>query len=229
LARRYVFDPERLAAYYGNGHDELHLAFNFLAPLGLQAEPIRAVLAASSLLDRVGAYPAWSGSNHDADQLASRWAERDSARIRCALMLLLTLGGTAVLYVGDEIGLPDMPIGPVDAVAGDCATRWIHHAVCPWLPVGRPPSTVDEERTASGSTLHLCRDLDAQSVVFTFERMLSNPSFQHASAFIDMATKMTAIGTLSRTCILVSSARLSARSASRSPGRSGGSVRAPQV
>ncbi|MGI9149598.1 MAG: ABC transporter substrate-binding protein, partial [Chloroflexota bacterium] len=34
--------------------------------------------------------------------------------------------------------------------------------------------------------------LDAQSVVFTFERLLSNPTFQHASAFKDVISKVSA-------------------------------------
>jgi len=35
--------------------------------------------------------------------------------------------------------------------------------------------------------------LDAQSVVFTFERLLQNPTFQHASAFKDVVSKVTAV------------------------------------
>lgn len=184
LGEAYVLDPDRLAAYYGAGHDELHLAFNFLLLHSrLEAEPIRRLLAGSAPLERIGAWPAWAGSNHDAGRLASRWAEGNRARIRCALLLLLALRGTPVLYYGDEIGLPDMPIqgcrrvDPGRAADGrpgrdGCRTPMPWDASAPnagftesearpWLPVGRPPSTVAEQRGDPSSTLHLCRDLIA--------------------------------------------------------------------
>ena len=61
-------------------------------------------------------WPVWTGSNHDAGRLATRWAEGDPARARLAVMMLLTLRGTPFLYYGDEIGLPDVPLDPADAL-----------------------------------------------------------------------------------------------------------------
>ena len=55
------------------------------------------------------AWPCWTGSNHDIGRLATRWATGDDARVRCALMLLLTLRGTPCLYYGDEIA-PRRPV-----------------------------------------------------------------------------------------------------------------------
>ena len=49
----------------------------------------------------------WTGSNHDISRLATRWGDGDPGRTRAALVLLLTLRGTPVLYQGDEIGLVD--------------------------------------------------------------------------------------------------------------------------
>src|SRR3712207_9323505 len=46
----------------------------------------------------------------------TRWAGGDQARTRAALMLLLGLRGTPFLYSGDEIGLPDTPLDPADAL-----------------------------------------------------------------------------------------------------------------
>ena len=47
----------------------------------------------------------WTGSNHDAGRLATRWAGGDEAKARTALLMLLTLRGTPFLYYGDEIAL----------------------------------------------------------------------------------------------------------------------------
>jgi peptide/nickel transport system substrate-binding protein len=43
-----------------------------------------------------------------------------------------------------------------------------------------------------GVKFHDGSTLDAQAVVFTFERLLQNPTFQHASAFKDVVTKVSA-------------------------------------
>jgi alpha-glucosidase len=49
----------------------------------------------------------WTGSNHDVSRLATRWGGGDPDKIRVALLILLSLRGTVVLYQGDEIGLTD--------------------------------------------------------------------------------------------------------------------------
>jgi alpha-glucosidase len=105
LGEAYVLDPDRLAAYYGDGDDELHLAFDFLllhAPL--RAEALRPLLQPRHF------WPALTGSNHDAGRLATRWAHGDEDLVRCALMLVLLGRGTPVLYYGDELGLPAVPV-----------------------------------------------------------------------------------------------------------------------
>jgi alpha-glucosidase len=61
-----------------------------------------------------GAWPLWTGSNHDVSRLATRWAAGDPAKVRCALLILLMLRGTPFLYQGDEIGLTDGPIAQSD-------------------------------------------------------------------------------------------------------------------
>ena len=52
-------------------------------------------------------------------RFASRWAEGDRAKIRTALLMLLCLRGTPVLYQGDEIGLGDPAVAHEDM-----RTRW---------------------------------------------------------------------------------------------------------
>jgi len=97
-----------LMQFYGAGRDELHGAFNFIfinAPL--EAAAMRKVVenVEASLPD--GSWPVWTGSNHDVSRLATRWAGGDPRKVRCALLILLTLRGTPFLYQGDEIGLTD--------------------------------------------------------------------------------------------------------------------------
>jgi alpha-glucosidase len=104
-----------LMEFYGNGHDELHGGFNFVflnAPF--EAEAMRAVVEEVEATLPAGAWPIWTGSNHDVSRLATRWAGGDPDKIRCALLILLTLRGTPFLYQGDEIGLTDGPIAQSD-------------------------------------------------------------------------------------------------------------------
>ena len=51
-------------------------------------------------------------SNHDVSRYVTRWCENDPARARAALVLLLSLRGTAVLYYGDELAMPDTEMPP---------------------------------------------------------------------------------------------------------------------
>ena len=67
-----------------------------------------------------GAWPAWTGSNHDMSRFATRWAKDDPRRTRVALLMLLGLRGTPVLYQGDEIGLGDRAGRP----RSSCGTPW---------------------------------------------------------------------------------------------------------
>jgi alpha-glucosidase len=104
-----------LMEFYGNGRDELHGGFNFVflnAPLAAAA--MRAVVEEVEATLPEGAWPIWTGSNHDVSRLATRWADGEPAKVRCALLILLTLRGTPFLYQGDEIGLVDGPIEQSD-------------------------------------------------------------------------------------------------------------------
>jgi alpha-glucosidase len=104
-----------LMEFYGNGHDELHGGFNFVfLNAALEAAAMRAVVEEVEATLPAGAWPIWTGSNHDVSRLATRWAEGDPAKVRCALLILLTLRGTPFLYQGDEIGLTDGPIAQSD-------------------------------------------------------------------------------------------------------------------
>jgi alpha-glucosidase len=175
---------DQLPAYYGNGHDELNLAFNFpFIDAPLEAEPMRAIVGEMEGRLPAGAWPVWTGSNHDLSRLATRWAKDDPQRARVALLLLLCLRGTPVLYQGDEIGLPNRPV-PREALRDPLGVRyWPYYegrdamrtpmpwrdapaggftsaGVTPWLPVDDAGDcNVEDQLEDPDSVLHLVRDL----------------------------------------------------------------------
>lgn len=111
----YIFDPERVVRYYGNGRDGLPLAFNFsfmwspwdAAAFRAQVDRIEAMLPAE-------ARPTYVLSSHDAPRHRTRFDDPrlGEARARVAAMMLLTLRGTPFLYYGEEIGMRDVLVPP---------------------------------------------------------------------------------------------------------------------
>jgi alpha-glucosidase len=85
--------------------DELHLGFNFDADQIRDA--IENSLAATAIYDAV---PTWTLSNHDVDREVTRYGggEIGLRRARAMAMLMLALPGTAFVYNGEELGLPDV-------------------------------------------------------------------------------------------------------------------------
>jgi len=126
-AEAWVDSQESIARYIRQ--DEMHQAFNFeflLAPW--RAGDLRDVITASfAAADSVGAPTTWVLSNHDVVRHASRLglpvgdkrpngigigdpqpdAELGLRRARAATALMLALPGSAYLYQGEELGLPD--------------------------------------------------------------------------------------------------------------------------
>jgi alpha-glucosidase len=182
LGETWVLDVEALARFYGNGEDELHLALNVPFELATPGPEMREVVERTEATLPAGAWPLWNGSNHDAGRLATRWAGGDERRARAALVVLLTLRGTPLLYQGDEIGLTDVPV-PRDRLRDPVGIRhwpddpgrdpgrtpmpwtggpqggFTAPGVEPWLPIGDVAArNVADQRADPGSTLHLCRD-----------------------------------------------------------------------
>jgi alpha-glucosidase len=168
----YVLDVATWARYYGSGSDELNLAFNFaLVYADLDADQMRRVVAATEAALPAGARPCWIGSNHDVGRLATRWAEGDEARARCALLVLLGLRGAACLYHGDELALaeghvpPDRVLDVGDPPRDPARTPmpWTREGGWndPWLPLEDTSRNVEEERADPDSTLNFTRDLIA--------------------------------------------------------------------
>ena len=171
-----------LAEFYGNGHDELHGGFNFVfINAAFEAGALRTVVEDTEALLPDGAWPIWTASNHDVSRLATRWAAGDPARVKVALLLLLTLRGTPFLYQGDEIGLVDGPIEREDVLDAIGARFWPVYkgrdaertpmpwngepgggftppGVRTWLPMADPAlCNVADQEGDPDSVLELCR------------------------------------------------------------------------
>jgi alpha-glucosidase len=165
LGETWVLDLDRLSRFYGNGEDQLHLAFNFVFTFSeLDAAALRDVAVGTQAALPERAWPVWMLSNHDIVRFPTRMCGGDERKIRCALTALLTLRGTPVLYYGDELGLRqvDVPEEAERDVAGRDGARtpmpWNGGWTAPWLPVGGGTS-VGEQRDDPRSILSFTRDL----------------------------------------------------------------------
>jgi alpha-glucosidase len=173
----FILDPQRLVRYYGQGDDELHLAFNFSflrAPWS--ADAFRTEVETFERLLPAAAWPDYTLSNHDNPRAASRYgpagdAARGRRRMRLVALMLLTLRGTPFLYYGEEIGMTDGPVPParvVDIAGRDperTPMQWTSSATGgfttgePWLPVNPETAAVNVEaqRSDPRSTLSFYR------------------------------------------------------------------------
>jgi len=127
VAEAWVEPLSRLARYVRP--DEMHQAFNFaFLAAGWHAPSLRRVIGASfAANDAVGAPTTWVMSNHDVVRHASRLGLADPShrpngighgdeqpdaplglhRARAASLLMLGLPGSAYVYQGEELGLPE--------------------------------------------------------------------------------------------------------------------------
>ncbi|RCG26384.1 DUF3459 domain-containing protein [Streptomyces diacarni] len=107
VAEAWTPTAERTALYVRE--DELHQAFNFhYLGTGWDAEALRTVIDASlTSLGAVGAPATWVLSNHDVVRHRTRLGG-GHARARAASLLMLALPGSAYVYQGEELGLPEV-------------------------------------------------------------------------------------------------------------------------
>ncbi len=169
LGETWVLEIDRLARFYGDGEDELHLAFNFpFAFSPLEAKALRNVVEATEAALPQRAWPVWMLSNHDLPRFPTRMADGDERKTRAALLLLLTLRGTPVLYYGDELGMPQAevpPEGQRDMAGRDGARTplpWNGGWRDPWLPLVVDVPPVAAQRADAHSFLSFCRALIAR-------------------------------------------------------------------
>ena len=114
VAEAWTQTPESMARFVRP--DELSQTFNFgwlLAEWSATAfaDVITGTLTA---LAPVGAAPTWVLSNHDVVRHPTRYGggERGLARARAATLTMLALPGSAYVYQGEELGLPEVAVAP---------------------------------------------------------------------------------------------------------------------
>ena len=127
VAEAWVADPTRMARYVRP--DEVHQSFNFgfLTALWDATAQRTAITDSLMAMDEVGATTTWVLSNHDVVRHASRLGlavpgtfgpgigsddpQPDRAaglrRARAASLMMLALPGSAYVYQGEELGLPE--------------------------------------------------------------------------------------------------------------------------
>ncbi|MDH2429545.1 alpha-amylase family glycosyl hydrolase [Sphaerisporangium sp. TRM90804] len=185
VAEAWAPTQERLARYVRP--DELHQAFNFhFLKAPWDAAVMRVVIDESiATVSPVGAPSTWVLSNHDVKRHVTRYGggEAGVRRARAAALLMLALPGSAYVYQGEELGLPevlDLPDevcrdpqrlrAPGDGRDGCRVPIPWAHAEPPfgfgppgvadtWLPMPRSwaPLTVEAQAGDPGSTLSLYR------------------------------------------------------------------------
>jgi len=108
-------DAPPVMARYTERDKRLHLAYSFsLLTSEHSARHLRTqVEALDTALARTDGWGCWAVSNHDVPRVASRWnaaGSADSRRDRLWLALLLSLRGSASVYQGEELGLPEAEV-----------------------------------------------------------------------------------------------------------------------
>ncbi|GAA3217548.1 glycoside hydrolase family 13 protein [Actinocorallia longicatena] len=110
VAEAWAPTAEGLARYVRP--DELHQAFNFAyLAAAWEAPVLRAVIDESlAASDAVGAPSTWVLSNHDVRRHVTRYGDGEVGlrRARAAALLMLALPGSAYVYQGEELGLPEV-------------------------------------------------------------------------------------------------------------------------
>ena len=172
----YTAGDARLNSAYG---------FDFLYAEALTPDTVRTAIRAWP--GEVGeGWPSWALSNHDAPRFASRWwpeGKRDRF-VRVALLLLMTLRGNAIIYQGEELGLPQADV-PFDRLQDpEALLNWPQTlgrdgartpmpwtgakdggfgSDDPWLPLdpAHLAYNVEQQDADAGSILNWCRQVVA--------------------------------------------------------------------
>jgi alpha-glucosidase len=183
VAEAWVPDAERLARYVRP--DELHQAFNFhFLDCAFEAPAMRRVVE-ESLAAVAPAPPTWVLSNHDVQRHVTRYGggAAGQRRARAAALLMLALPGSAYVYQGEELGLPEVLDLPDDVLRDPMWERsgrtergrdgcrvplpWAGTAPghgftpgTPWLPIPTDwrALTVEAQACDAGSMLALYRE-----------------------------------------------------------------------
>ena len=105
-------------SYYGDGDNELHMAFNFPLMRTNRLTPawVRANQKERLSLLPPGAWPCNTLNNHDTTRVYTHYGDglHDDALARASLALMLTMRGTPFLYNGEEIGMRDYSLANIE-------------------------------------------------------------------------------------------------------------------
>lgn len=177
--------PLKTMAEYTSGGDKLHMAYTFdLLDQQFSADYVRKVI--QQIESTIGdGWPCWAMSNHDVVRHNTRWRSGmgpDFAKM--TLALLFSMRGSACLYQGDELGLPQaevayehlrdpygFPFWPEYKGRDGCRTPmpWNRSAGAgfseaqPWLPISAEHKalSVAEQLADKNSTLVFSREFIA--------------------------------------------------------------------
>ncbi|MBP2326353.1 alpha-glucosidase [Kibdelosporangium banguiense] len=157
--------PERIAERVKPG--QLHQVFQFDWVVAPWEELKDTAINAVTALGKVGALPTWLLGSHDLQRVASRYG---LTRARAKALITFALPGSAWIYQGEELGLPDVEIsdgrdpGGRDGVRvpmpwDDSPSFGFSPTGRSWLPqpAGWSTLTVTAQSEADDSTLSLYR------------------------------------------------------------------------
>lgn len=163
---------------YTEGDKRMHMCYAFEFLEGRRATAGRV----KEVFDQLAAeapdgWPCWAFSNHDVARHASRWDLPDAAQ-RAYVALMMSMRGSACLYQGEELGLPEAEVAfedlqdpygiefwPEFKGRDGCRTPMVWDtqsefsgfgSVKPWLPVSPAQAdlAVDRQETDPEATLH---------------------------------------------------------------------------
>lgn len=175
------WDPFARAARYTRGQG-VHMAYSLrLAKGGFDAASLAERIAHVESCMADGGWYCWAFSNHDVDRVASRWGDGSPAFAKLAMAVLLSQRGSACVYQGEELGLPQ-PEVPFERLRDPYGINfWPHFkgrdgartpmpwraqaphagfsAAEPWLPVPdeHRPLAVDAQNADPDSVLNAWR------------------------------------------------------------------------
>lgn len=180
VAEAMALTAEGMARYVRPGEFQQTFNFAFLWAEWDAAQFIRVITQTMTALETTGSPPTWVLANHDQPRHVTRYGGGPVglARARAATLLMLALPGSAYLYQGEELGLPNAEI-PVELHQDPRAVgpgRDGCRVPIPWSGTARPfgfgpagstpwlpqpadwaPLTVQAQTGADGATLELYR------------------------------------------------------------------------
>ena len=148
---------------YTAARSGLHMAYTLRSLRdGLDWHALRHMLTEAAAAEGDG-WPCWSFSSHDTARAISRLGDGSASFGRMLMALLLSLRGSACIYQGEELGLPQAASGrdasrtPMPWSAAEPHAGF--SAAAPWLPI--PPEhlglAVDAQAGDPRSMLESCR------------------------------------------------------------------------